>query len=99
MKTNIKQFIDEMETETFIRENESKWEKWEEEGKRLLILGLGGDWYYKDQFLQDMVQEVHGEVRKDLALWENDSQKYYDKIFLRIYKDHKTRLLQHYKIQ
>tara|TARA_B100001057_G_scaffold303895_1_gene304046 strand:+ start:425 stop:724 length:300 start_codon:yes stop_codon:yes gene_type:complete len=99
MKTNIKQFIDEMETETFIRENESKWEKWEEEGKRLLILGLGGDWYYKDQFLQDMVQEVHGEVTKDLALWENDSQKYYDKIFLRIYKDHKTRLLQHYIIQ
>ena len=99
MKTNIKQFIDEMETETFIRENESKWEKWEEEGKRLLILGLGGDWYYKDQFLQDMVQEVHGEVTKDLALWENDSQKYYNKIFLRIYKDHKTRLLQHYIIQ
>ena len=99
MKTNIKQFIDEMETETFIRENESKWEKWEEEGKRLLILGLGGDWYYKDQFLQDMVQEVHGEVTKDLALWENDSQKYYDKIFLRIYKDHKSRLLQHYIIQ
>ena len=98
MKTNIKQFIDEMETETFIRENESKWEKWEEEGKRLLILGLGGDWYYKDQFLQDRVQEIHGEATKDLALWENNSIKYYNRIFLRIYKDHKEKLMKYFTI-
>ena len=94
----INKFIDENETETFIKQNESKWAQWEEKNNRLLILGLGGDWYFKDQFLQDRVQEIHGEATKDLALWENNSIKYYNRIFLRIYKDHKERLLNHLKI-
>ena len=98
MKNNINQFIDEMETETLIRENESKWRKWDEENNRFLILGLG-EWYYQDKFLQDKVQEIHGEETKDMALWENNTQKYYDRIFLRIYKDHKKRLMKYYTIQ
>ena len=44
--------------------------RWEERNNRLLILGLGGDWYFKNQFLQDRVQEIHGEATKDLALWK-----------------------------
>ena len=87
----INKFINENETETFIKQNESKWAQWEERNNRLLILGLGGDWYFKDQFLQDRVQEIHGEATKDLALWENNSIKYYNRIFLRIYKDHKKK--------
>ena len=98
MKNNINQFIDEMETETLIRENESKWRKWDEENNRFLILGLG-EWYYQDKFLQDKVQEIHGEETKDMALWENNTQKYYDRIFLRIYKDHKKRLMKYFTIQ
>ena len=98
-KREIEQFISENETETFIKQNEKKWEKWEEDNKRLFILGLGGDWYYKDQFLQDKVQEIHGEATKDLALWENNSIKYYNRIFLRIYKDHKQKLIKYLKIQ
>lgn len=39
MKNNLDQFIDENETETLIKENNSKWLKQEERGKRLLILG------------------------------------------------------------
>ena len=95
----INKFIDENETETFIKQNESKWAQWEERNNRLLILGLGGDWYFKDQFLQDRVQEIHGEATKDLALWENNSIKYYNRIFLRIYKDHKQKLVKHFIIQ
>ena len=91
-KREIEQFISENETETFIKQNEKKWEKWEEDNKRLLILGLGGDWYYKDQ-------EIHGEATKDLALWENNSIKYYNRIFLRIYKDHKEKLMKYFTIQ
>ena len=98
MKNNINQFIDEMETETLIRENESKWRKWDEENNRFLILGLG-EWYYQDKFLQDKVQEIHGNETKDMALWENNTQKYYDRIFLRIYKDHKKRLMKYFTIQ
>ena len=60
----INKFIDENETETFIKQNESKWAQWEERNNRLLILGLGGDWYFKDQFLQDRVQEIHMKLRK-----------------------------------
>ena len=85
------QFISENETETLIRENEKKWEVWEEENKRLLILGLGS-WYYKDNFLQKKVLEIHGEETKDMPLWQNNTIKYYDRIFLRIYKDHKKKL-------
>ena len=98
MKANINQFIDEMETETLIRENESKWKKWDEENNRFLILGLG-EWYYQDKFLQDKVQEIHGEETKDMPLWQNNTQKYYDRIFLRIYKDHKKRLMKYFTIQ
>ena len=98
MKNNINQFIDEMETETLIRENESKWRKWDEENNRFLILGLG-EWYYQDKFLQDKVQEIHGEETSDMPLWQNNTQKYYDRIFLRIYKDHKKRLMKYYTIQ
>ena len=98
-KREIEQFISENETETFIKQNEKKWEKWEEDNKRLLILGLGGDWYYKDQFLQDKVQEIHGEVTKDLALWENNSIKYYNRIFLKIFTDHKDKLIKYFTIQ
>ena len=94
----INKFIDENETETFIKQNESKWAQWEERNNRLLILGLGGDWYFKDQFLQDRVQEIHGEVTKDLALWENNSIKYFNRIFLRIYKDHKQKLMKYFAI-
>ena len=54
MFKDTEQFISEMETETLIRENESKWAKWETDNKRYLILGLG-DWYYKDEFLQNKV--------------------------------------------
>ena len=97
MKTNIEQFIDEMETENFIRENESKWKKWDEENKRYLILGLG-EWYYQDKFLQDKVQEIHGEETSDMSLWQNNTIKYYDRIFLRIYKDHKEKLMKYLKI-
>ena len=92
---DVEQFINENETETLIRENEQKWIKHEEDGKRLLILGLGS-WYYKDQFLQDRVQEVHGEETKDMPLWQNNTIKYYNRIFLRIYKDHKARLIKYY---
>ena len=49
----IKDFINENEWETFIRENEHKWSKWDDDNKRYLIMGLCGDWYYKDKFLQD----------------------------------------------
>ena len=94
----INKFIDENETETFIKQNESKWAQWAERNNRLLILGLGGDWYFKDQFLQDRVQEIHGVVTKDLALWENNSIKYYNRIFLRIYKDHKEKLMKYFTI-
>ena len=94
----INKFIDENETETFVKQNESKWAQWEERNNHLLILGLGGDWYFKDQFLQDRVQEIHGEVTKDLALWENNSIKYYNRIFLRIYKDHKEKLMKYFTI-
>ena len=98
MKTDIEQFIDEMEIETLIKENEAKWKKWEERDKRLLVLGLG-EWYYQDKFLQDKVQEIHGEETSDMPLWQNNTQKYYDRIFLRIYKDHKKRLMKYYTIQ
>ena len=94
MKTDILQFIDEMEIETFIKEDEAKWKKWEERDKRLLVLGLG-EWYYKDKFLQDRVQEIHGEETNDMPLWQNNTIKYYDRIFLRIYNDHKKKLLKH----
>ena len=94
MKTDILQFIDEMEIETIIKENEAKWKKWEERDKRLLVLGLG-EWYYKDKFLQDRVQEIHGVETRDMPLWQNNTIKYYDRIFLRIYKDHKEKLLKH----
>ena len=97
MFKDTEQFISEMETETLIRENESKWDKWETDNKRYLILGLG-DWYYKDEFLQNKVQEVHGEETKDMPLWQNNTVKYYNRIFLRIYKDHKKKLLRHYSI-
>ena len=40
MNKDVEQFISEMETETLIRENSSKWEKWEMENNRYLILGL-----------------------------------------------------------
>ena len=99
MKSNLEEFIDENETETLIRENNSKWLKQEKRGKRLLILGLGGDWYYKDQFLQDRVQEIHGEETKDMPLWQNDTIKYYNRIFLRIYKDHKHKLMKYFTVQ
>ena len=94
---DVEQFISENETETLIRENEKKWEVWEEENKRLLILGLGS-WYYKDNFLQKKVLEIHGEETKDIPLWQNNTVKYYDRIFLRIYKDHKKKLLKYYSL-
>ena len=97
MNKYTEQFINEMEMETFIRENESKWAKWDIDNKRYMLLGLG-DWYYKDQFLQNRVQEIHGEETKDMPLWQNNSIKYYNRIFLRIYKDHKERFLKHYSI-
>ena len=37
---------------------------WDNDNKRYLIMGLCGDWYYKDKFLQDRVQEIHGEEIK-----------------------------------
>ena len=95
MNKYTEQFINEMEMETFIRENESKWAKWDIDNKRYMLLGLG-DWYYKDQFLQNRVQEIHGEETKDMPLWQNNSIKYYNRIFLRIYKDHKARLIKYY---
>ena len=98
MFKDTEQFISEMETETLIRENESKWAKWEIDNNRYLILGLG-DWYYEDEFLQNKVQEIHGEETKDMPLWQNNTVKYYNKIFLRIYKDHKYRLLKYYTVQ
>ena len=91
----IKDFINENEWETFIRENEHTWSKWDDDNKRYLIMGLCGDWYYKDKFLQDRVQEIHGEETNDMPLWQNNTIKYYDRIFLRIYKDHKEKLLKH----
>ena len=97
MPKDTEQFISEMETETLIRENESKWARWEIDNNRYLILGLG-EWYYKDKFLQDRVQEIHGEETKDMPLLQNNTIKYYNRIFLRIYKDHKDRLLKHYTI-
>ncbi len=97
-KKEVEEFISKNEMETYIKENERKWEKWEAENNRLLILGLGGDWYFKDQFLQDKVQEIHGEETKDMPLWQNNTIKYYNRIFLRIYKDHKEKLLKHYSI-
>ena len=98
MTKDTEQFINEMETETLIRENESKWLKWEDNNKRYLIMGLCGDWYYKDQFLQDRVQEIHGEETRDMPLWQNNTIKYYNRIFLRIYKDNKKKLLRHITI-
>ena len=91
MSKKIYDFICENEWETFINQNKHKWEKWEEDNKRHLILGLGGDWYYKDQFLQDRVQEIHGEETKDIALWQNNTQKYFDRIFIIIYKYNKKK--------
>ena len=99
MKKKIEDFITENEWENLIYQNKHKWEKWDEDNKRHLILGLGGDWYYKDQFLQNRVQEIHGEETKDMALWENNSIKYYNRIFFRIYKDHKKRLMKYLKIK
>ena len=98
MTKDTEQFINEMEMETLIRENESKWLKWEDNNKRYLVMGLCGDWYYKDQFLQDRVQEIHGEETKDMPLWQNNTIKYYNRIFVRIYKDHKKKLLRHITI-
>ena len=95
MNKYTEQFINEMEMETFIRENESKWAKWDIDNKRYMLLGLG-DWYYKDQFLQNRVQEIHGEETKDMPLWQNNTIKYYNRIFLRVYKDHKARLIKYY---
>lgn len=97
MKANINQFIDEMETETLIRGNESKWKKWDEENNRFLILGLG-EWYYQDKFLQDKVLEIHGEETSDMPLWQNNTIKYYNRIFLRIYREHKNRLMKYYNV-
>ena len=99
MKKKIEDFITENEWENLIYQNKHKWEKWDEDNKRYLILGLGCDWYYKDQFLQNRVQEIHGEETKDMALWENNSIKYYNRIFFRIYKDHKKRLMKYLKIK
>ena len=56
-----------METETFIKENESKWAQWDKDNRRYLVMGLCGDWYYTDQFLQDRVQEIHV-VTQDMPL-------------------------------
>ena len=56
-------------------------------------------WYYKDQFLQDRVQEIHGEETKDMPLWQNDTIKYYNRIFLRTYKDHKHKLMKYFTVQ
>ena len=97
MSKKIEDFINENEWENIIRDNKDFWAKHEEENNRYLILGLG-NWYFKDKFLQDRVQEVHGEETKDMPLWQNNTIKYYNKIFLRIYKDHKERLLKHYSI-
>ncbi len=99
MKNNLEQFIDENETETLIKKNNFKWLKHEENGKRLLILGLGGDWYYKDKFLQDRVQEIYAGETIDMTLWQNDTIKYYNRIFLRIYKDHKDKLMKYFTVQ
>ena len=41
MKKRVEEFISKNEMETYIKENERKWEKWEAENNRLLILGLG----------------------------------------------------------
>ena len=98
MKTDIDQFIDEMEIETLIKENEAKWKKWEERDKRLLVLGLG-EWYYKDKFLQDRVQEIHGEETNDMPLWQNNTIKYYNRIFLRVFRENKHRLMKYYNLQ
>ena len=75
-----------METETLIKENESKWAKWDDDNRRYLIMGLCGDWYYTDQFLQDRVQEIHGEVTKDMPLWQNNTIKYYTLSYLIVYR-------------
>ena len=99
MPKDTEQFISEMETETFIKENESKWAQWDKDNRRYLVMGLCGDWYYTDQFLQDRVQEIHGKVTQDMPLWQNNTIKYYNRIFLKIYKDHKSRLLKHLTIQ
>lgn len=99
MPKDTEQFISEMETETFIKENESKWAEWDKDNRRYLVMGLCGDWYYKDQFLQDRVQEIHGKVTQDMPLWQNNTIKYYNRIFLKIYKDHKKRLLKHLTTQ
>ncbi len=99
MPKDTERFIDEMETETFIKENESKWAKWDNDNRRYLIMGLCGDWYYKDQFLQDRVQEIHGEVTKDMPLWQNNTIKYYNRIFLKIYKDYRKELLKYLTVQ
>ena len=98
-KKEVEEFISKNEMETYIKENERKWEKWEAENNRLLILVLGGDWSFKDQFLQDKVQEIHGEETKDMPLWQNNSIKYYNRIFLRIYKDHKDKLMKYFTVQ
>jgi|TARA_B110000259_G_scaffold83748_1_gene97768 hypothetical protein len=99
MPKDTEQFISEMETETLIKEMESKWAKWDNDNRRYLIMGLCGDWYYTDQFLHDRVQETSGDVTKDMPLWQNNTIEYYNRIFLKIYKDHKDRLLKHLAIQ
>ncbi len=99
MPKDTEQFISEMETETLIKEMESKWAKWNNDNRRYLIMGLCGDWYYTDQFLHDRVQETSGDVTKDMPLWQNNTIEYYNRIFLKIYTDHKDRLLKHLAIQ
>tara|TARA_B110000971_G_scaffold60066_1_gene61348 strand:- start:114 stop:410 length:297 start_codon:yes stop_codon:yes gene_type:complete len=96
---DVEQFICENETETLIKEMESKWAKWDNDNRRYLIMGLCGDWYYTDQFLHDRVQETSGDVTKDMPLWQNNTIEYYNRIFLKIYTDHKDRLLKHLAIQ
>ena len=99
MKKKIEDFITENEWENLIYQNKYKWEKWEEDNKRHLILGLGGDWYYNDKFLQDRVQEIHGEETNDMPLWQNNTIKYYNRIFLRVFRENKHRLMKYYNLQ
>ena len=50
--------------------------------------------FYKIEY-----QEIHGKVTQDMPLWQNNTIKYYNRIFLKIYKDHKERLLKHLTTQ